>query len=332
MFEISVIIPTYKRQYSLQRLLESLAQQTLEPSTFEVIVIDDGSPSNSLDNDISKYSFPLEYIRQENKGATIARNNGAQQSQGKILVFIDDDVSISPKTLKALADACTKEKRIIALGTLVSRNENAISKFTQIAISSDDVYSYSSQINGKYTNFVECNTQVLALNRSDFFDLGMLEDPTGGWPNWDDVDLGYRAHKAGFRFLRVPEAKGEHWDNSLNNLESFCRRWYRASKSAVRLFQKYPELKRSLPMFDDKSPINWRKDSPYMILRKSIRYVASSALVMATLKGITRSLERYLPEPVILIKAYRWIAGGYMFMGYRQGLLEYGSVPELRNL
>lgn len=328
---VSVIIPTYNRHDSLLRLLDDLANQTLAPESFEVIVVDDGSTSNPIAIYDRKYPYSLDYYRQENKGATIARNNGALRSHGQILVFVDDDVTISPKTLKALADICTKETRTIALGTLVSRNENVESIYTQIAISTDDVYSYHSQTNGKFTNFVECNTQVLALHRSDFFELGMLEDPTGGWPNWDDVDFGYRAHKAGFRFVRVPEAKGEHWDNSLISLESSCKRWYRTSKSAVRLFQKYPDLKMALPMFDDKSLINWRKDSPYLILRKSIRCFASSALVMATLMGITRSLEIYLPEPIILIKAYRWIAGGYIFMGYRQGLMEYGSVPEPRN-
>jgi glycosyltransferase involved in cell wall biosynthesis len=328
---ISVIIPTFNRKVSLLRLLDSLAHQTMDPNNFEVIVVDDGSPSRPLDNVISTYSFALEYIRQENKGATIARNNGAQQSHGQILVFIDDDVSISPKTLKALAGACTKETRTIALGSLVSRSENVGSVFTQIAISADDVNSYCSQTNGRYTNFVECNTQVLAMKRSDFFDLGMLEDPTGGWPNWDDVDFGYRAHQAGYRFVRVAEAKGEHWDNSLTSLESSCKRWYRASKSAVRLFQKYPDLEKSLPMFEDKSPINWRNDSPQLILRKSTRWVASSTLGMAILKRITRTMERYLPEPIILIKAYRWIAGGYMFMGYRRGLMEYGSIPEPGN-
>ena len=325
---ISIIIPTYNRKVSLLRLLDSLAHQTMDPNNFEVIVVDDGSPSSPLDNVTSTYSFALEYIRQENKGATIARNNGAQRSHGQILVFVDDDVTISPNTLKALADACTKETRTIALGTLVSCNENVESIYTQIAISTDDVYSYRGQTNGKYTNFVECNTQVLAMKRSDFFELDMLKDPTGGWPNWDDVDFGYRAHRSGYRFVRVPEAKGEHWDNSLISLESSSKRWYRASKSAVRLFQKYPALRLSIPMYTDKSPVNWREDSPGLIIRKVTRIIASSKLVIDVMKTVIGLLEKYHPEPKLLRPLYRWVCGAYMYRGYHQGLREYGRVPE----
>jgi GT2 family glycosyltransferase len=241
---------------------------------------------------------------------------------------VDDDVTISPNTLKALADACTKETRTIALGTLVSCNENVESIYTQIAISTDDVYSYRGQTNGKYTNFVECNTQVLAMKRSDFFELDMLKDPTGGWPNWDDVDFGYRAHRSGYRFVRVPEAKGEHWDNSLISLESSSKRWYRASKSAVRLFQKYPALRLSIPMYTDKSPVNWREDSPRLIIRKVTRIIASSKLVIDVMKTVIGLLEKYHPEPKLLRPLYRWVCGAYMYRGYHQGLREYGRVPE----
>ncbi len=329
---ISIIIPTYNRKVSLLRLLDSLAHQMMDPNNFEVIVVDDGSLSSPLDNVISTYSFALEYIRQENKGATIARNNGAQRSHGQILVFVDDDVTISPNTLKALADTCRKKTRTIALGTLVSRNKNIESIYTQIAVSTDDVYSYRSQTNGKYTNFVECNTQVLAMKRSDFFELEMLQDPTGGWPNWDDVDFGYRAHKAGFQFVRVKDAKGVHWDNSLSDLDSTSLRWYRASKSAVRLFQKYPTLRLSIPMYTDKTPVNWREDSPRLIVRKVTRIFASSNLVIDLIKTVIGLLEKYHPEPKLLRPLYRWVCGAYMYRGYHQGLREYGRVPEQVNI
>ena len=57
MVKTSVIIPTYKRQDSLERLLDSLANQTLDAKDFEVIVVDDGSPEGSAG--IKKAIFPF---------------------------------------------------------------------------------------------------------------------------------------------------------------------------------------------------------------------------------------------------------------------------------
>lgn len=329
MIPVSVIIPTYDRKTSLNRLVESLCAQTMDPGKFEVIIVDDGSPTSQLAGSNADYPFQLVLLRQENQGATIARNYGAEISQGKILVFIDDDVTISPGTLQALADAFIHEKRIIALGTLTPRSEGSESTFSQYAVSLDGNRNWAGYHTGNDPSYVECNTQVLAINREDFFELGMLKDPTGGWPNWDDVDLGYRANKAGFRFVRVSSAQGVHWDNSLSSLERACKRWFNASKSAVLLFQKYPDLKSSLPMFDDKSPINWQNDDLNLIIRKIVRSIASTELVMAWMKSVTKMLEKTFPHPESLRTGYRWISGGYMFRGYRQGLKEYGPVLEV---
>jgi glycosyltransferase involved in cell wall biosynthesis len=331
MITVSVIIPTFDRQASLLRLLSSINQQSMDPEKYEVIVVDDGSPNFQLAEHKQDYIFPLKILRQENQGATISRNSGAQRSRGAILVFIDDDVSISPDTLESLAESCLGRNKIIALGSLESRSEEMDSKYAQMVASLSGDRAGKNNPSEEKATYVDCNTQVLAIHRQDFFDLGMLQDPTGGWPNWDDVDLGYRAYKVGFRFVRVNAAKGIHWDNSLASLERACQRWFNASKSAVLLFQKYPDLKQSLPMFEDKSPIRWQSDDLNLIVKKITRSIASTRLVMSSLQGVTRLLEILFPQPDVLRTCYRWISGGYMFKGYRCGLREYGPVNEPGN-
>lgn len=57
-------------------------------------------------------------------------------------------------------------------------------------------------------------TGLIAIKKSDFFGLGMFQDPTGGWPNWDDVDFGYRAVKVGFYYgavLQLSWSTGTTW-------------------------------------------------------------------------------------------------------------------------
>ena len=138
MIEVSVITPTYNRQDSLRRLLDSLAIQTLEPNKYEVIVVDDGSSSGSIDENFEGYLFQFQYLRQENQGATIARNNGALKSQGQVLVFIDDDVTISANVLETLTKVCTMDPKVIALGWLDTCNTKSESPFTKVAVSLDN--------------------------------------------------------------------------------------------------------------------------------------------------------------------------------------------------
>ena len=328
---ISVIIPTYNRKDSLIRLLDSLCHQSMDTDFYEVIVVDDGLPNYPLEDSDKRYPYSLVYLQQENQGATIARNNGALKSQGQVLVFIDDDVTISARVLETLTKACTKLPKVIALGWLDTCNTKNESTFTKVAVSLDNKDLNRFKVSDGTENFIECNTQLIAIRRHDFFELGMFQDPTGGWPNWDDIDLGYRAHLAGYEFIRVGEAKGKHWDNSLSDMESTSQRWFRASKSSVQLFKKYPELQSSIRMYEDKTPVNWGRDTPGLIARKIFRGFASSKAIIKLMEVVVGLIERYYPNPKLLLPLYRWIFGAYMYQGYQQGLREYGFVPDPGN-
>lgn len=321
---VSVIIPTYKRKESVLRALESVCQQTLSPDRFEVIVVDDGSTYDAQEIVDKTFPFQFQFLRKQNEGATIARNYGVRRSQGDVLVFMDDDVTMSPQTLAVLADACLREEKIVAMGTLVSRSPEEPGLFTQdaLAIANEGVL-VNGRATDQFVHFSHCNTQLLAVKRDAFFSLGMLQDPTGGWPNWDDVDFGYRAHLAGFRLLQVAQAIGEHWDYSLADLGAACRRWQKAGRSAVRLFQVHPDLQPHIPMFDDKVPIRWRQDSPRLILRKMLRAAASAPPIVWSMEKMTRLLEAKYPSQKLLHMLYRWIQGAYMYRGYYEGLYEY---------
>ncbi len=89
---ISVIIPTYNRARYLQRAIDSVLDQTHLPD--ELIIVDDGSKDNTaeiVDDVTSRATFPMHFLRQENKGASSARNLGIQHALGDILCFLDSD-------------------------------------------------------------------------------------------------------------------------------------------------------------------------------------------------------------------------------------------------
>jgi glycosyltransferase involved in cell wall biosynthesis len=320
---VSVIIPTYNRKDSLGRTLESLTRQTFPAGLIEVIVVDDGSTDDTRTISSQPYPFNFHYLHQKNQGATAARNYGATTSKADILIFIDDDVVVSPQTLEAMATVCFQTTKILGMGALIRCSAGNPSVYTKVILTSEG-HSQTSKGDVEM-HYLNCNTELLACRRSDFFDLGMLQDPTEGhgWPNWDDVDFGYRAHLKGFRLLQVGKAIGEHWDYSIADRTTAFRRWYRASKSAVWLFTKHQALRTLIPMLYDKTPLAWGQDSPLLIARKLARSLLSSQPVLTSMEKFVGILEKHFPSPALLLRLYYLLQGGYMFQGYREGLREF---------
>ncbi len=90
--QVSVIVPVYNLEKYIVRTLESL--KTSRPISYEIIVINDGSKDNSetvIKSYISKTDQNIKYLKQENSGVSVARNNGILNSKGDYIIFLDGD-------------------------------------------------------------------------------------------------------------------------------------------------------------------------------------------------------------------------------------------------
>lgn len=88
---VSIIVPVYNVEQYLERCLNSLINQTLQ--NIEIICINDGSMDNSLSmlKQYAEKDKRIKIINQENKGVSVARNNGIEASQGEYIGFVDSD-------------------------------------------------------------------------------------------------------------------------------------------------------------------------------------------------------------------------------------------------
>lgn len=107
--KLSLIIPVYNTEAYLRECLLSCTEQDLED--YEIIVIIDGSPDNSLD--IAR-EFAADYdnitvISQPNAGLSEARNAGMRKARGKYIMFVDSDDRIREQSLKPLVERCIDE-------------------------------------------------------------------------------------------------------------------------------------------------------------------------------------------------------------------------------
>lgn len=97
---VSVVVPAYNAERWIGETLESILGQTLPPA--EVIVIDDGSVDGTA-GVVRGFGTRVQYTRQENAGASAARNHGIALARGEYIAFLDaDDLWLPEKLEKQL--------------------------------------------------------------------------------------------------------------------------------------------------------------------------------------------------------------------------------------
>ncbi|MBW4488221.1 MAG: glycosyltransferase [Trichocoleus desertorum ATA4-8-CV12] len=96
---VSVIIPAYNAETTIQKTVTSVLEQSLQD--FELIIVNDGSTDKTLDviehivdPRIKVFSYP-------NSGAAVSRNRGFAQTTGEFIAFLDADDLWTPEKLEA---------------------------------------------------------------------------------------------------------------------------------------------------------------------------------------------------------------------------------------
>ena len=88
---LSIIIPVYLVEETLQRCVKSILQQTF--TDWELILVDDGSPDGcpALCDEYCQQDARIKVVHQANGGLSAARNTGLLQAQGNYVTFVDSD-------------------------------------------------------------------------------------------------------------------------------------------------------------------------------------------------------------------------------------------------
>lgn len=106
--KLSIIIPVYQTQDTIDRCIESILQQSF--TDYEIILVDDGSyyECSQLCDKYPQKDRRITTIHKENGGLSDARNTGIKHSKGEYITFIDSDDAIQNDTLQALMDEINK--------------------------------------------------------------------------------------------------------------------------------------------------------------------------------------------------------------------------------
>lgn len=116
--KLSFIVPVYNVEDYLNDCLQSLYNQSLSISDFEIVIINDGSTDGSVEI-IQQYVERYDNIRffdQPNQGLSATRNRGMQYAVGEYLLFIDSDDFLLPNTVSILLSKAIENELDILRG------------------------------------------------------------------------------------------------------------------------------------------------------------------------------------------------------------------------
>jgi glycosyltransferase involved in cell wall biosynthesis len=218
---LSIVLPTFNRRRRLERVLAGLDRQTVELSSFEAIVVDDGSTDDTAAwlASNSQRAYGLRHVRQQNAGPAKARNRGISAAQGELILFIDDDVEPTPELIAEHLRS-HEEPDVVVLGPLAS-----LEHYAQPWVAWEQAKleaQYASMLRGDWAptfrQFWTGNASVAKrhLDAVGGFDPSFLRA--------EDVELGRRLHERGLVFRFNPKARGwHHAERSLPAWEAMHR-------------------------------------------------------------------------------------------------------------
>lgn len=147
MYKFSIIIPNYNKEKYIQKCLDSIFNQDIEKSKYEVIVIDDGSTDNSI-KIINSYDIKL--FQTFRSGAGGARNLGIERASGEYIIFLDSDDYLTNNNVLSKLDKIVINQDVIFLN--FTRNT-----FGNFELIQDKNESISEKIEN--TRFLGCPTK-----------------------------------------------------------------------------------------------------------------------------------------------------------------------------
>lgn len=254
---ISVIVPTYQRRDLVAQALHALAQQTLAPDRYEVIVSIDGSEDGTRQA-VAEFSAPyaLRGLWQPNRGRAAACNAGLQAASGDLILLLDDDMQPAPDCLAQHLRAHPPGSRLGVLGAAP----------IQVDENTPPVAAYiGAKFNAHLTRLAQAG-QPLALRdfysghfsirRAVLLEVGGFDEAFKIYGN-EDLELSLRLQRAGVSLMYDPAAIAcQHYTKSFAAL---AQDTVAKGRTSVLLGSKHPEALPALRLstYTQRSP-QWR--------------------------------------------------------------------------
>lgn len=206
---ISVIIPTRDRADHLARCLPTILAN--DYPTFDIIVVDQSTTDGGQPT--AAFVDPrLRYQRQNARGKSRALNQALTQAKGEVIAFTDDDCTVPHDWLsRGVGRLAAAPDAGIICGKLVAAPHNPQDEFVPTFLPSSYRRLYGRLAAAQPRMGVGANMFVRRRVFERLVGFDECLGPGSCFRSGDDVDLTYRALRAGFTVLQDPDNSVVHW-------------------------------------------------------------------------------------------------------------------------
>ena len=197
--KVSIIIVNYNGKELLQKCLDSLLKVNYD--NFEIILVDNNSTDGTVEFVTKNYPSLIIIKLDSNKGFAEPNNIAAKISNGKYLLFLNNDTVVTPNFISEMVKVMETDKKIAVCQSLLLKPDGSVD-------SSGDFIDHLGVVYNSKTKIDEIREVSSARGASMLVRSDIFEKLDGFDQNFfitfEDVDLCWRSWILGYRVLIIP--------------------------------------------------------------------------------------------------------------------------------
>lgn len=242
--KLRIIIPNYNGAHFLKNCLDSLRHQTYQ--NFRITVVDNGSSDESVTL-LQRYYPEADILNLPyNKGFAAAANAGIRSSKEPYVMLLNNDTTVKHNCVEKLMNAITSDSQIFSAGAHVLSM-----RAPYLTDTSGDFYSFFGYAfcrgqglsaarfalsrHNQLSTFTNCGCAVI-YRRCLLQKTGLFDERFFAY--LEDVDLGFRARKMGYKNIVCTEAHVFHYGSGTTGAKYTPTKVYLAARNNIWLRQK----------------------------------------------------------------------------------------------
>lgn len=228
---ISVVIPVYNGEDTIAYCLKSLLAQAGSQHALEIIVVDDGS-RDATGVVVAEYPTVRIISQPRNLGPAAARNRGAREASGEILLFTDADCVPGDTWVSDMAASFAGDSRIAGVkGVYRTKQRHLAARFVQLE------FEFKYERMKRQESIVFIDTYSAGYRRKIFVESGGF-DTSFPVAATEDIELSFRLASQGYRMVFNSDAYVYH-QHPVSWMDYMKRKFKYAYWGAV-VMRRYP--------------------------------------------------------------------------------------------
>jgi len=267
---VSVVIPTHQRRDALRNALDSLARQSADPGTYEVLVAVDASTDGTFEM-LEAFEAPCEvrWVSPQGRGRSAACNAALATARGEVAIILDDDMKAVPEFVERHRSHHPAGSRRCVLGAVPVALEEGSSHAARYV--KDKFDRHLSRLSDPdhlalprsfYTGNASLRTEVMR-------EAGGFDESFGIYGN-EDVELSLRLRAAGVELGYDPEALAcQEYGKDLTGLQ---RDTLAKGRTTVLMARSHPDV-----FADLRLAMPYDSSRPWLVVRALLLWLTRRA-------------------------------------------------------